>query len=191
MEINYLNLTLHTCREFERKLNPLFFERFYQMYHRANDVKKALQKKKELVQIQEEYQQKIQIGFLDDEDKQALEAKIETQKKAVEKAEKTIETRDKKDHSDDVLTKVYTALKKEYQIPAVETKNISTSNDSNEEVDVNPYKNKKTTYLTQSLSKYSKKEQKLISRIYGIIKAILPYDMATMVVNKIHEELSK
>ena len=46
-------------------------------------------------------------------------------------------------------------------------------------------------YMTQSLSKYNKKEQKLISHIYGILKAILPRDTATMVINKIQEELSK
>ena len=32
---------------------------------------------------------------------------------------------------------------------------------------------------------------KLISHIYGILKAILPRDTATMVINKIQEELSK
>ena len=46
-------------------------------------------------------------------------------------------------------------------------------------------------YLTQSLSKYSKKEQKLISRIYNIIKMMLPKDMADMVIKKIQEELIK
>ena len=46
-------------------------------------------------------------------------------------------------------------------------------------------------YLTQNLSKYNKREQKLISRIYAILQAILPRDMADMVVSKIQEELSK
>ena len=50
---------------------------------------------------------------------------------------------------------------------------------------------KTNKYLTQSLSKYGKKEQKLISRIYTIIKSMLPKDMAEMVVKKIQEELSK
>ena len=189
---DYFNLN-NTCREFEHKLHDLFYERFYQIYHRANDVKKALQKKQELVQTQEEYQQKMQTGFYDDDDKQSLESKIENQKKAVEKAEKTIETRDKKEQSDDVLSKVYNALKKEYNVSTEEPKNTSvpTSASDDDDSEQNPYKNKKTTYLTQSLSKYGKKEQKLISKIYGIIRAILPHDMATVVINKIQEELSK
>ena len=54
----------------------------------------------------------------------------------------------------------------------------------------NPYK-KKVKYKSQNLSQYSKKEQKLIGKIYGIIRAILPHDMADVVINKIQEELSK
>lgn len=46
-------------------------------------------------------------------------------------------------------------------------------------------------YLTQNLSKYNKREQKLISKVYSILQAILPKDMADMVVAKIQEELSK
>jgi len=54
-------------------------------------------------------------------------------------------------------------------------------------------KNKKEDkkYLTQNLSKYNKREQKLISKVYSILQAILPKDMADMVVAKIQEELSK
>lgn len=189
---DYFNLN-NTCREFEHALKDLFYYRFEQIYRKANDVKRALQRKQELVQTQEEYQQKMQTGFYDDDDKQALEEKIETQKKAVEKAERTIETRDKKEQSDDVLSKVYDALKKEYNVPSEEPKNTSvpTTKPTDNDSEQNPYKSKKTTYLTQSLSKYGKKEQKLISKIYGIIRAILPHDMATVVINKIQEELSK
>ena len=50
---------------------------------------------------------------------------------------------------------------------------------------------KKVKYKSQNLSQYSKKEQKLIGKIYGIIRAILPHDMADVVINKIQEELSK
>ena len=48
--------------------------------------------------------------------------------------------------------------------------------------------NDKINYI---FSKFDKKEQKLISRIYGIIKMMLPKDMGEMVIKKIQEELSK
>lgn len=40
-------------------------------------------------------------------------------------------------------------------------------------------------YLTQSLSKYGRKEQKFIAKIYNIIKTILPKDLSDIVINKI------
>lgn len=46
-------------------------------------------------------------------------------------------------------------------------------------------------YLTQLLSKYGKKEQKLITKIYNIINLILPKDLSDTVINKIQEELKK
>ena len=50
-------------------------------------------------------------------------------------------------------------------------------------------KKKKDAYLSQSLSRYSKKEQKLIGNIYDIIKKILPQETAELVIKKIQEEL--
>ena len=38
---------------------------------------------------------------------------------------------------------------------------------------------------------YSKKEQKLIGRIYTILRSILPHDTASIVIQKIQEELNK
>ena len=53
------------------------------------------------------------------------------------------------------------------------------------------YAEKSKSYMTQSLTKYNRREQKLISRIYSILKAILPRDTAEIVISKIQEELSK
>lgn len=176
---DYFNLN-STCREFEHQLRPLFYDRFKKIYHRANDYKKALQKQQDLASAQAEYQSKIEIGgFLDADDKQKAEEAIDEKKKIAEKATKQIETRNSKEQADDVLSKVYTALQADYPV-------IQKSED------ISPVKPvQKGKYITQSLSQYSKKEQKLISRIYSILKAILPHDMATMVINKIQEELSK
>ena len=76
---------------------------------------------------------------------------------------------------------MYSALRKDYKLPEIKTK----------EYDLNEPEQKGKQYITQSLSKLSKKEQKLVSRIYNIIKAILPRDTADTVITKIQEELSK
>ena len=118
----------------------------------------------------------------------SLEDKIDELTEAATKADKTIETRDTKATSDDVLSRVYESIRETYKVPENETKTDEQSKPKKTEQ--NPYK-KKVKYKSQNLTQYSKKEQKLIGEIYGIIKAILPHDMAETVVNKIQEELSK
>ena len=181
---DYFNLN-STCREFEEQLRPLFHDRFKKIYHYANDYKKALQKQRELAFAQAEYQAKVETGgFLDANDKQKAEKIIDDKKKIAEKATRQIETRNNKEKTDDVLSKVYKALRTDYSV-------YQETTEKNEDVSKAKSIQKGKQYMTQSLSKYNKKEQKLISRIYRILSAILPYDTATMVINKIQEELSK
>lgn len=185
---DYFNIN-DCCREFEHSLRDLFYNRFYSIYHFANQYKKAYQKKQELAKVQQEYQEKEQSGFDSPEDKQSLEDKIDELTEAATKADKTIETRDTKEADDDVLSKVYGAIKKTYDIPKQPEDQKPTSNEDQSN-GKNPYKTK-PKFKAQNLTQYSKKEQKLIGKIYGIIRAILPHDMADVVVNKIQEELSK
>lgn len=185
---DYFNLN-DCCREFEHSLRDLFYNRFYSLYHLANQYKKAYQKKLELAKAQQEYQEKEQNGFDSPEDKQSLEEKIEDLTVVASKADKTIETRDTKEAEDDVLSKVYGAIKNTYNIPQQKEGQKAVSGEKTSD-GKNPYKNK-PKFKSQNLTQYSKKEQKLIGRIYGIVRAILPHDMADIVVNKIQEELSK
>lgn len=181
---DYFNLN-DTCRFFESALRPLFYDTFYTIYHRANEYKKALQRQAELQVTQQEHSQKMASGgFIDAEDQAASEKKIEELKKAAEKATKTIETREQKESTDHVLGRVYSALRSDY---------APSHNDSTEEIPVQaaPCTEKPKTYITQALTKYNRREQKLISRIYSILKAILPRDTAELVISKIQEELSK
>ena len=181
---DYFNLN-DTCRFFESALRPLFYDTFYTIYHRANEYKKALQRQAELQVTQQEHSQKMASGgFIDAEDQAASEKKIEELKKAAEKATKTIETREQKESTDHVLGRVYSALRSDY---------APSHNDSTEEIPVQaaPCTEKPKSYITQALTKYNRREQKLISRIYSILKAILPRDTAELVISKIQEELSK
>ncbi len=182
---DYFNLN-DACRLFEQTLRPLFYDTFYTTYHRANEYKKALQKQAELQANQQEYAQKrANGGFIDPEDQAASEKKIEELKKAAEKANRTIETREQKESTDDVLGRVYSALRSEYA-PAIDSSSCEDYHKS-----ATHGEKSKGGYMSQSLTKYNRKEQKLISRIYSIIKAILPRDTAEIVINKIQEELSK
>ena len=85
-----------------------------------------------------------------------------------------------------MLSRVYEEIQKIYDVPK-QSESVLNEKSANSK---NPYKSR-IKYKSQNLTQYSKKEQKLIGKIYEIIKAILPHDMADIVVNKIQEELSK
>lgn len=186
---DYFNLNI-TCRLFEEELRPLFYDRFYRIYHYANDYKKALQKQNEAASARENFEKKNNDGnFISNDDKKEAEKKVLVLEEAATKAAKTLETRNVKEASDDVLSKVYDRLNKDYK---VESKPASGSKPKNQKKDDDEsQKGGKDKFLTQKLSKYNKKEQKLISRIYTILRAILPHDTAEIVIAKIQEELMK
>lgn len=187
---DYFNIN-DCCREFERSLSELFYNRFYKIYQYANQYKRACQKKQEFAEAEQKYNEKLISGFDSPEDKELLEAQLDKLKKDAKEADKTIETRESKESSDDVLSKVYKAIKKTYNVPKSKSSvDFNPNNDDALDDEKNPYKNK-VKYKSQNLTQYSKKEQKLIGKIYGIIRGVLPHDMADAVINKIQEELSK
>ena len=102
---DYFNLN-DCCREFEKQLRDLFFNRFYTIYHHANQVKKAYQKRQDLAKTEKEYDEKIASGFVSQEDKETLEDKIDKLKNEVAEADEKIELRNSKDKKDDVLVRV-------------------------------------------------------------------------------------
>lgn len=189
---DYFNLN-NTCREFEEILRPLFYDRFYRIYHYANDYKKALQKQNEAIGAREEFEQKVtSASFVNIDDKKEAERKVELLEDAASKASKMVETRDLKEGTDDVLSKVYGQLRKDYGVKnRVIAENTKSSQNITNNADETERKKEKDKFLSQKLSRYSKREQKLIGRIYTILQAILPHDTATIVIQKIQEELSK
>jgi molecular chaperone HtpG len=175
---DYFNIN-SVCRAFEDVIKPYFFNDLYRLYHFANEVKNALVKESQYVEMQQAFQEKLNSNeFIDKTDEaKALEA-LEKQKEAAKNAGRKLELRNENAESDPVLRRVFDTLHKEYKA------NGKTVMETTE-----PQNEKK--YKTQALSKLSKQERKLVSRIYTIIKAILPKDMAEMVITKIQEELSK
>lgn len=179
---DYFN-TNKTLREFEEKVKPVFYKELYDLYHYANKVKKSFQRTADYIKKNQEYNEKIQnAGFIDKEDEAMAKKALDDEKVRVEKANRELDLRKQDADQSQVLKRVFNELEKQYKKLESETKV--------EQVKAEESKKDKK-FLSQSLSKYNKHEQKLISQIYGIIKAILPKDMAEMVVAKIQEELSK
>lgn len=176
-----------TAKEFEDEIHKVFYDELYRLYHYANQVKKAFQSQTEYQKKQDEYERKVsEAGFVDDKERSKAEKELESAKEKAEKSARTIELREQDAKGSETLKRVFTGIKSSYK-PEKEKKDPEKQLDRSREGKAKEEKK----YLTQQLSKYSKKEQKLITKIYVIIKRILPRELADMVVAKIQEELSK
>lgn len=176
---DYFNINAF-CRAFEESLKPVLYSELYKLYHYASEVKNALVKKTKYQELKQEFNYKMQSGqFINEDEKRIAAEELEKQEKITQNATRKLDLRNNNANENPVLRRVFNTLESEYKKEDEKalTKVI------NEKIE--------KKYMTQSLSKLSKREQKLVSKIYASIKSILPKDMAEIVVTKIQEELSK
>lgn len=174
---DYFNINV-TCRTFEDALKPVIYIELYQLYHYANEVKNAWTKKERYKKAKREFEEKKALGeFINEADKEKVINELKQFEIEDNKATKKLNLRSAKAENNHVFKRIFDTIEKEHKI------------EEKKESPQKIYPDKK--FITQNLSKLDKKERKLVSRIYAIIKALLPKDMADMVVSKIQEELSK
>ena len=171
------------AKQFEDSLHYFFNKELYDLYHYASKVRSAQRTVSNFQKKEEEYNEKAaNAGFIDSEEKENAEKELNEERQKAVKAEKEIENRKKESEGNEIYQRVFAAIEDTYKRDSSQKKN--------EKKDPKKGKNQ-NKYLTQGLSKYKGKDQKLIAKIYGIIKNILPKDMADLVIQKIQEELSK
>lgn len=172
------------ARQFECELNSFFYKELYDLYHYASKVRSAQKAINNFQRKEAEFQEKVKrAGFIDSNEKETAQKELEDERAKTQKAQREIENRQKDADKNEIYGRVFKEIEKKYKNEAHQNDVIEKDKTKKEE--------KSNKYLTQNLSKYGKKEQKLISRIYSIIKMMLPKDMAEMVIKKIQEELSK
>ena len=182
---DYFNPT-PALKEFEDIVHNFFYLKLYELYHYASKVRSAQKTITSFIEKEREYQEKAsESGFIDNKEKENIKKEIEQKREKVEKAKREIENRKKDTDSNEVYARVFAEIEKTYKSKEEPKKREERETEERESSEKN------SKYLTQSLSKYGKREQKLIARIYAIIKSMLPKDMAEMVIKKIQEELSK
>ena len=182
---DYFNPSLAT-QQLERVLHDFFYSELYNLYHYASKVRGNLKILADSQKKEDEYENKLSMaGFIDEKERQEAEKEIEEARVKARKAEREIANRKKDAESNGTYKRVFDAAEKKY----APKKNDDLEQISSQKIQEQTKEKKK--YLTQNLSSFSKKEQKLISKIYGIIKSILPRDMADSVVQKIQENLKK
>ncbi len=166
---------------FEDSLRVYFFDVLHKLYYEANRVKNDYKRQEEYLAIVSEYQKKEQSGFVNDEERQKLQFDIEKAKRSAEEARKRLDKLDNDDTSSPI-TEVRKSIGRKYEADKLKKKA--------EEVTVTPKtEEKKKTFVTDSLSKLSRSERKLVSKILTIITDVAPKEIAEQIIDKIKEEM--
>ena len=168
---------------FEDLLREYFYDVLHKLYYEANRVKNDYKKQEEYLSKVAEYEKKEkEQGFVNEEERQKLQFDIDKAKKSAEEARKRL---DKLDTSDDTspLSEVRKSIGQKYESDKLKKKAETTT------VVIDEDDNKKKSFVTSSMSKLSRSERKLVSKILSIITDIAPKDVAEQIIDKIKEEM--
>lgn len=179
---DYFNST-PDLKTFEKIVHEFFYSELYELYHYASKVRSAQKSLVNCKEKEKKFEEKIKYkGFIDKEDEESAKKEIEDNSNKVAKAKRELENRRKDADKNEIYDLVFKEIEKTYGVNENDTLKIDKKL-------IDAGKNNK--YLTQHLTKYNKREQKLIARIYTIINDMLPKNMAEIVIQKIQEELRK
>lgn len=166
---------------FEDLLRVYFFDILHKLYYEANRVKNDYKRQEEYLAIVSEYQKKEASGFVNEEERQKLQFDIEKAKRSAEEARKRLDKLDDGDTSSPI-SEVRKSIGRKYEADKLKRKA--------EETTVTPKtEDKKKTFVTDSLSKLSRNERKLVSKILTIITDVAPKEIAEQIIDKIKEEM--
>lgn len=161
-----------TRKHFEKSLLNIFHSELHRVYYDASNIRSAQKKIEDYKQIVETLNDK---EFISKEEKEEHEKVVEKKKLAAEDAKKKLEKyKDNFGEKETVVEKIFKRVVKHEEIkvpdppPCVE--------------------NEKTVYRTDKLSKLTKEQRKLVSKIYKVICDVLDKKLAENVIAKIEEE---
>lgn len=170
------------CRvQFENLLSDYFRSVLHKLYYNANGIKNAIKAQHEYVAKVEEYNEKVDKGgFVDETSREKMLIEIEEAKAKADKAEKILNKYDDVEE-DSPLAEVRRSIKTQYEAESVQGKTVSV-------VTKEPPKGK-NTYITTGLSKLTKAERKLVSKIMTIVSDVAPKEIAEQIIERITKEL--
>lgn len=152
-----------TSKLLDNKLKQLFYCKFYRLYHDANKLKNAVKKIGEFKEISQDYKEKVDTGSFSSkqQEKDLVENFEKAKTEAINKSKELIRFKEKAS-SDSTLYKIYDRI-------AGSTTIANLTDDIQLEINHN-----KTKYRTQKLTKLSRKEEKIIRKVFEIIDLMLP-----------------
>lgn len=179
---NYFNEN-ETRVKFEDELRTYFYDVLHRLYYDANRLKNAYKKQEEYVSKVDEYNKKTnENGFVNEEEKQKLKFAIDKVEKEAEEARKQID-RFREVDEESPIAEVQKSIENKFGAEKLQREVATKEVVKAEETD------KKKQYITSSMSKLSKSERKLVSKLLTIINEVAPKDVAEKIIDKIKEEL--
>ena len=179
-----------TSKELEAELEYFFKETLYNLYYFASNVRSA--NRKELnYRNKQAVLEKKQGKFINEKERKKLEKDVETALEESKKGQRDLERYKAKTEGNDVLSIVFKKIEENHTKVMSESGYTSTpgSKPKNIKEKDTPTPKKKSGFLTEELTWLPKSEQKLVSKIYGVISQNLPPDRSEELISKIQEEL--
>lgn len=166
---------------FEDLLRKYFFDVLHKLYYEANRVKNDYKRQEEYLTKVAEYKKKEQEqGFVNEEERQKLQFDIDKAKKNAEEARKRLDKIDTGD-ANSPMSEVRKSISQKYGAEKLKKEA--------ERAEISIEDDKKKKFVTSGMSKLSRSERKIVSKILSIITEIAPKDIAEQIIEKIKEEL--
>lgn len=166
---------------FEDLLREYFFDVLHKLYYEANRVKNDYKRQEEYIAKVAEYQKKEkEQGFVNEDERQKLKFDIDKAKKSAEEARKRLDKIDDSDGSSP-LSEVRRNIGQKYKANKLKKQAETTA--------VVIEDDKKKSFVTSGMSKLSRSERKIVSKILSIITDIAPKEVAEQIIEKIKEEM--
>ena len=167
---------------FEDLLREYFFDVLHKLYYEANRVKNDYKRQQEYLEKVSEYKKKEkEQGFVNEEERQQLQFDIDKAKKNAEEARKRLDKLETGDITDSPLSEVRKSIGRKYGAEKLKKEA--------EQITITIEDDKKKTYVTSGMSKLSRSERKIVSKVLSIVTEIAPKDIAEQIIEKIKEEM--
>lgn len=166
-----------TVALFEDSLRKKFAE-LDSLYHLSSTARNHYKKIGSLVNVQNEYAEKSKEGFSGKEEAESLLADIDAKAKEAEAAESSLISLYGRHQPETTTGKLLSIIKEKLEVkkPVAKAKQAASG---------------KVKFRADNLSNLKKQERKLVSRIYEVINNVLPKELASNLIEKIDETLSK
>lgn len=182
---NYFNEN-ETRVAFEDKLREYFYDVLHKLYYDANKIKSAYKRQEEYLAAKEEFVKKEnEHGFVDEEERQRMLYKIEQAQKEAEEGRKQLDKINRGLSDTSPLAEVHKSIGRKFDAETLTKKAADTEIPQSDDAETK----KKGGYVAATLSKLTRNERKLVSRILSIITDIAPQSVAEQIIEKIKEEL--